>query len=104
MYSDDDFSPSERQDVPSFNSSMEGDEISLSDVQGDYEKHLETLQTFTNSLPYECETPEQMQEALEGIIEKLYIAVNAKHWNMLSTWTGMLKGCVRLKIYLSPFV
>lgn len=70
---------------------MEEDDISFVEAPGDnpqvtYEKQLEALQLYLKSLPYECETPEQMQRALESIVGKIYIAVKAKNWAALGAW------------------
>ncbi|KAJ3537454.1 hypothetical protein NMY22_g5581 [Coprinellus aureogranulatus] len=85
---------------------MEEDELSFVEAPEDgpqtaYEKQLNTLDTYLKSLPYECETPEQMQRALEGIVSKICIAAKAKNWFVLSTWDGMLQ-CWLLMSYPIP--
>jgi proteasome activator subunit 4 len=76
--------------------SMEEDDLSFVEAPEDgpqtaYEKQLSVLDTYLKSLPYECETPEQMQRALEEIVAKICIAAKAKNWLVLSTWDGMLQ-------------
>lgn len=56
-----------------------------------FEKQRASLQTYLNSVPYECESTQQMQEKLEEIVEKIFICAKAKNWLVLSTWDGMLQ-------------
>ncbi|KAH9487094.1 Proteasome activator complex subunit 4 [Psilocybe cubensis] len=60
-------------------------------VNSVYDKQRASLQTYLDSLPYECETVEDMQARLEKIVEKIYICAKAKNWLVLSTWDGMLQ-------------
>jgi proteasome activator subunit 4 len=50
-----------------------------------------SLQTYLDSLPYECETVEEMQFRLEEIVQKIYICARTKNWLVLSTWDGKLQ-------------
>jgi len=81
----------------STSATMEEDEISVVDSPGDiidpsaYDKQRASLQTYLDSLPYEGETVEDMQDRLEGIVEKIYICAKSKNWLVLSTWDGMLQ-------------
>jgi len=76
---------------------MDDEEISAIDSPDDiadtsaFDKQRASLQTYLNSLPYECETIEDMQARLEEIVEKIYICARAKNWLVLSTWDGMLQ-------------
>lgn len=75
---------------------MDEDELSFVEEPEDgpqtaYEKQLSALDTYLKSLPYECETPEQMQQVLEGIVAKICVSAKAKNWLVLSTWDGMLQ-------------
>ncbi|KDR84826.1 hypothetical protein GALMADRAFT_233236 [Galerina marginata CBS 339.88] len=76
---------------------MDDDEISVVDSPGEvtetaaYDKQRASLQTYLDSLPYECESVEDMQARLEEIVEKIYICAKAKNWLVLSTWDGMLQ-------------
>ncbi|KAF9474298.1 hypothetical protein BDN70DRAFT_884955 [Pholiota conissans] len=76
---------------------MDDDEISVADSIGEiadtsaYDKQRISLQTYLNSLPYECESVEDMQSRLEEIVEKIYICAKSKNWLVLSTWDGMLQ-------------
>lgn len=80
-----------------FDSDMEDDEYSATDTPGEFEelsafeKQRATLQTYIDSVPYECESVEQMQEKLEQIVGKIFICAKAKNWLVLSTWDGMLQ-------------
>ena len=76
---------------------IEDDDLSVIDTPGEsadagaYEKQLASLQTYLNALPYDCESPEDMQDRLEDIIEKMYICAKTKNWTVLTTWDGMLQ-------------
>jgi len=76
---------------------MDDDDISEIDSPGEVteqsamEKQLASLQTYLDSLPYECETVEEMQTRLEEIVQKISICARTKNWLVLSTWDGMLQ-------------
>lgn len=57
----------------------------------DMEEQRISLQTYLDSLPYECETVEEMQARLEEIVQKIYICARTKNWLVLSMWDGMLQ-------------
>jgi proteasome activator subunit 4 len=73
------------------------DNISETDSAGELtgqsamEQQRASLQTYLDSLPYECETVEQMQARLEEIVQKIYVCARSKNWLVLSTWDGMLQ-------------
>ena len=75
----------------------EEDKISIVDSPSEivdpfaYDKQRASLQTYLDSLPYECETVEDMQNRLERIVEKIYICAKSQNWLVLSTWDGMLQ-------------
>jgi proteasome activator subunit 4 len=75
----------------------EEDKISIVDSPGEivdpfaYDKQRASLQTYLDSLPYVCETVEDMQGRLERIVEKIYICAKSQNWLVLSTWDGMLQ-------------
>lgn len=76
---------------------MEEDELSAIESVGEaaemsaYDKQRASLQTYLDSLPYECESVEDMQARLEFIVEKIYICGKTQNWLVLSTWDGMLQ-------------
>jgi hypothetical protein len=82
---------------------MSDDEISVSDGPGQddsllseqsvLEKQRAALQVYLNSVPYECESVEEMQTKLEEIVGKIMICAHAKNWLSLTTWDGMLQWC-----------
>ena len=49
------------------------------------------LKTYFNSLPYKCESVEEMQDKLKEIVEKLYICAKARNWIQLTSWDGLLQ-------------
>jgi proteasome activator subunit 4 len=69
--------------------------------QSDLDKQQASLQTYLNSIPYDCESPEDMQEQLEEIVQKICICAKTKSWLVLTAWDGMLQWCVP-SLYLRP--
>ena len=59
-------------------------------AQGQMEKQLESLKGYLDALPYECETPEEMQTKLEFIIGKIDVNVRSKNWSGVPSWSQML--------------
>ncbi|KAF5375146.1 hypothetical protein D9758_000062 [Tetrapyrgos nigripes] len=59
--------------------------------QSSYEKQTSVLQTYLNSVPYECESIEDMKKRLEEIVGKIYICAKSQNWLTLTTWDGMLQ-------------
>ncbi|ESK98497.1 membrane protein [Moniliophthora roreri MCA 2997] len=55
------------------------------------EKHKLALQTYLNSVPYECESNDVMQAKLEEIVGKIYVCAKTQNWLTLTTWDGMLQ-------------
>jgi len=76
---------------------MEEDGISLADSPSEstdfsvFDKQRASLQTYLDSLPYQCESIDEMQKKLEHIVRMIYICAKAKDWPVLSTWDGMLQ-------------
>ena len=78
---------------------------SPSTAQGQMEKQLESLKLYLDALPYECETPEEMQTKLEFIIGKIDVCVRSKNWSLLPNWSPLLHWYVPPTTYhprLSP--
>lgn len=50
-----------------------------------------TLQSYLDSLPYECESVEDMQGQLEYIVGKIAVCAKSKNWLVLTTWDGALQ-------------
>jgi proteasome activator subunit 4 len=76
-------------DLTDYESAGEEEDVNLE--QSAHERQLASLRTFVNSVPYECESVEEMQAKLEDIVGKLMICAEAKHWLTLSTWDGVLQ-------------
>jgi proteasome activator subunit 4 len=68
-----------------------GEDDNLSPEQSAFEKQRASLQIYLDSVPYECETIEEMQAKLEDIVGKIMICAEAKNWLLLTTWDGMLQ-------------
>jgi len=77
---------------------MEDDSMSYLDTpagdyidQSSYDKQKSYLETYVNSVPYECESIEYMHQRLEEIVGKIYICAKSQNWLALATWDGMLQ-------------
>ncbi|KAI0961210.1 hypothetical protein AcV7_000369 [Taiwanofungus camphoratus] len=73
----------------------------VSPGQSVFEKEKAALQTYLDSIPYECESMEEMQTKLDFIVGKISICVETKNWLVLTTWDGMLQ-CWLLMHYPMP--
>ncbi|KAG8858716.1 hypothetical protein FRB96_004853 [Tulasnella sp. 330] len=63
----------------------------------DEEKQLRIMEGWTSSVPYVCESLEEMQQQLEVIVSKLLIAAESRHWEHLAAWDGALASWLGLK-------
>lgn len=75
---------------------MDDDGLSLCDTPGDpvdpsLDQQKFVLQSYTDSLPYACESEEVMLARLEAIVAKIYICAKSQNWLVLTTWDGMLQ-------------
>ena len=77
---------------------MDPDDVSVTDSpiaetteEDDYDKQVVALQSYLNSVPYECETIDQMRAKLEYIVGRILVCAEAKNWLVLSTWDGLLQ-------------
>ena len=59
-------------------------------AQGQMEKQLDSLKTYLDSLPYECESPQVMQTKLEFIVGKIDVCVRSKNWSLVPNWSHLL--------------
>ncbi|KAI0034963.1 hypothetical protein K488DRAFT_83562 [Vararia minispora EC-137] len=73
----------------------------LSPENLDLSKQRAYLDTYLKSLPYPCETEEQMQAHLEYIVGRIAVCVETKNWMVLNTWDGVLE-CWLLMRYTVP--
>ena len=82
-----------------------GSRMSVVDTPGDpsppgvdeQEATLRKLKSYLDSVPYKCEPPEDIHEALEKIVGMLAICIKSRSWNNLSSWDGLLQWCVSLQ-------
>lgn len=70
-------------------------EDELDGAMGDSEdaamaRQLASLRTYTDSMPYECESPEDMEAKLAHIVDKIYICTKADHNMYLKGWDNLL--------------
>ncbi|ETW87560.1 hypothetical protein HETIRDRAFT_469691 [Heterobasidion irregulare TC 32-1] len=72
---------------------MEDDDMSIPDSSDDQlligRQHTQ-LQRYLSSVPYQCESPEEMDEKLQVIIGKIGVCAETKNWLVLSSWNGAL--------------
>ena len=59
-------------------------------VQGQMERQMESLKTYIDSLPYECESLEEMHAKLEFILGKIDVCVRSKNWSLVPNWSHIL--------------
>jgi hypothetical protein len=53
---------------------------------------LANIAVYRAHLPYETETPEEMNKLLEQIVARIVICVRTKEWEMLGNWNHRLQG------------
>ena len=53
------------------------------------EKQYATLQTYLNSVPYKCETPEEMEMKLAEIFDKMFLCAQSNNWHLLPGWNDV---------------
>ncbi|KAJ3843176.1 hypothetical protein F5878DRAFT_605646 [Lentinula raphanica] len=77
---------------------MEDDDMSFSDTPAEdvidpssYDTQMRSLQSYLNSVPYECETPEYMQARLEEIVGKITVCAQTQNWHVMTVWDKMLQ-------------
>ncbi|CCM01636.1 uncharacterized protein FIBRA_03697 [Fibroporia radiculosa] len=63
----------------------------LTPGQSASERQRAALHSYIDSLPYKCESVEEMQAKLEHIISRISICAETKNWLVLTTWDGMLQ-------------
>ena len=73
-------------------------------AQGQMEKELDSLKTYLDSLPYECESREEMEFKLESIVGKIDVCVRSKNWSLISNWSHLLHWYVTLSCTAGPFL
>jgi proteasome activator subunit 4 len=66
----------------------------LSSDENDLENQIESMKTDIKSVPYECESMEEMQILLEVIIGKIIVCAKSENWSVLTSWDGALQWCV----------
>ncbi|KAL1709113.1 hypothetical protein EV121DRAFT_267575 [Schizophyllum commune] len=89
-----------------------GSRMSVVDTPGDpsppgvdeQEATLRKLKSYLDSVPYDCEPPEDIHEALEKIVGMLAICIKSRSWNNLSSWDGLLQCWMLLRYPLSKSI
>ncbi|KIK71342.1 hypothetical protein GYMLUDRAFT_33493 [Collybiopsis luxurians FD-317 M1] len=56
-----------------------------------FEAQKKSLQTYLNSIPYECESIESMQARLEEIVGKIAVCAKSQNWHQMTVWDKMLQ-------------
>lgn len=57
-----------------------------SEQQSALEKQHATLKTYLDSVPYKCETPEEMDTKLAEIVDKIFLCATSGYWHLLPGW------------------
>ncbi|KAI8995384.1 ARM repeat-containing protein [Trametes punicea] len=92
---------------------MEDDDVSVPDSPssesgtlspGSIEKQRASLQSYLNALPYECESPEEMEAKLEHIVGRICVCAETKNWLVLTTWDGMLQCWLLMRYPMSKAI
>ena len=95
-----DFSQLDLSSFAAIHLGMDDDDVSVPDSPSSesgtlspdaLERQRASLQSYLNQLPYECESPEEMQAKLEYIVGRICICAETKNWLVLTTWDGMLQ-------------
>jgi len=55
------------------------------------DKHRVLIQTYLSSLPYVCESIDEMQAKLEDIVGKIAVCAHVKDWVSLDAWDNKLQ-------------
>lgn len=56
----------------------------------DDERQLRVLGTYLASVPYPCESVEEMKQRLDSIVAKITICAEHRIWDHLVAWDGIL--------------
>lgn len=65
---------------------------------------MRKLQSYLNSVPYDCEPPEEIHAALEKIVGVLAVCVKTRSWNNTTSWDGLLQCWLLLRYPLSKAI
>lgn len=61
------------------------------DSEGDLlEKQRAALRTYVGSLPYPCESIQEMDSKLAGIVDMIYMSTRTNRSDLLREWDGVL--------------
>ena len=81
-------------------SPLESDDSNNSAV----DKSHAVLQTYLDSLPYECESISDMQARLEYIVGRIAICAKSRNWLVLTTWDGALQWFVAISYQSNHYI
>lgn len=79
---------------------LDDDNLSVDDP---LEKQRAALQIYLDSVPYECESLDQMQTKLEKIVEKIIICAQSKSWLTITHWDGLLQWSVNTSLVRNSY-
>jgi proteasome activator subunit 4 len=66
------------------------EETDFSSEEDVIEKQWATTKTYIDSVPYQCETAEEMQAKLETIMGRIMVCARSKNWALLADWNYLL--------------
>lgn len=58
---------------------------------------ISSVQSYIQSLPYKCESVDEMDRHLERIVGKIFVLASAKYWVLLTTWDAALQCWLELR-------
>lgn len=54
-------------------------------------KDQKILESYLKSLPYTCESTNEMEDKLKAIVEKIAVCVQTNSWSSIIAWDHMLQ-------------
>jgi hypothetical protein len=80
-------------------SAPDSPQLTFESANSGMDRQLASLQTYLDSVPYKCESVDEMQAKLEFIVGRIDICVRSKNWTVLTSWDGMLQWSVAFRLF-----
>ncbi|EJD04282.1 uncharacterized protein FOMMEDRAFT_167503 [Fomitiporia mediterranea MF3/22] len=75
----------------------ESPDISADSEEAILSRQRAALRTYIDSVPYDCESPEEMEEKLANIVDMIYISAKSDQLDLMRSWDGVLSTWLLLK-------
>jgi proteasome activator subunit 4 len=60
--------------------------------ESDLDRDADTrLASYLNSVPYKCESNDDMQQKLQFVVGRIVLCAQSRDWRSLSTWIGVFQ-------------